>query len=388
MLVVAAVATAQEIPATLVLNGPALSKNRTLFNKEQDGSIGSAVGELTSQAEKILAAGKLYSVLDKKQIPPSGDKHDYMSQAPYFWPDTTKPDGLPYLHRDGERNPELSKLSDSSELSRVVVESETLALAFCFTGDEKYARHSALLIRTWFVDTKTRQNPNLNFGQGIPGRATGRSYGLIETRDLYRVIDSAILLQPSRSWTQADHRNLKRWFADFLQWMIDSPIGKDEADERNNHGTFYDVQVIAYSIFTGKPEQARKQITVTKERIGSQIEPDGKQPHELARTLSWNYTNMNLLGFFTIARLSESLGVDLWSYQTGDGRGIRKAFQWLLPFIEDEKAWSYKQIKPRTLGTTAVLLRTASRKFQNHKYRDLAQKINPNGEGSIDRLNN
>ncbi len=39
--------------------------------------------DLLKKADAILAKAKIYSVMDKVQIPPSGDKHDYMSQGPY-----------------------------------------------------------------------------------------------------------------------------------------------------------------------------------------------------------------------------------------------------------------------------------------------------------------
>jgi hypothetical protein len=172
------------------------------------------------------------------------------------------------------------------------------------------------------------------------------------------VVDSAILAEGSRAWTRADQDQLKKWFGDFLKWIRESPIGKDEADERNNHGTYYDVQVVAYAIFTGQKDIAVKQLEKTKERIKSQIETDGRQPLELARTLSWNYANMNLFGFFTLARLSESVNVDLWNYKSADGRSIRQAFEWFLPYTRDGKEWKYQQIKPRTFDLTTRLLRS------------------------------
>ena len=45
------------------------------------------------------------SVMEKRRTPPSGNKHDYMSMAPYWWPDSTKPDGLPFVRRDGHVYP-------------------------------------------------------------------------------------------------------------------------------------------------------------------------------------------------------------------------------------------------------------------------------------------
>jgi hypothetical protein len=356
--------SAQKQPLqTLFWNSQTLEDEKTKLN------------DLISKADKIVKAGKLYSVMNKEQVPPSGNKHDYMSQAPYWWAHPSKPNGLPYIRRDGERNPELNKISDSNEMDALIEESETTALAYFYSNDEKYAQHSAKLIRTWFIDEKTRQNPNLNFGQGIPGINTGRGIGLIETRELYRVIDAAILLQNSKSWSAADHQALKKWFGDYLKWMQTSDIGKDESDEKNNHGTYYDVQIIAYSIFSDNPQSARKQIEITKQRIKEQIEKDGSQPLELARTLSWNYTNMNLLGFFTIARLAENLQIDLWNYQTEDGRSIKKGFEWLLPFVKDEKSWTYQQIKPRKFEQTIKLFEIAAQKYNKTEYLELAKKL-------------
>ena len=34
-----------------------------------------------------------------------GGTNDFYSNADYWWPDPTKPDGLPYVNRDGESNP-------------------------------------------------------------------------------------------------------------------------------------------------------------------------------------------------------------------------------------------------------------------------------------------
>src|SRR5215831_17811958 len=62
---------------------------------------------LIKAADRALEQKPL-SVVDKKKVPPSGDKHDYLSQAPYWWPDPSKPDGLPYIRRDGETIPNRS----------------------------------------------------------------------------------------------------------------------------------------------------------------------------------------------------------------------------------------------------------------------------------------
>ena len=90
---------------------------------------------------------KALSVMNKGVAPPSGDKHDYMSQAPYWWPDPSKPGGRPYIRRDGERNPEINRISDHASLGRIISAVSTLGLAYYFTADDKYAAHAARLTR-------------------------------------------------------------------------------------------------------------------------------------------------------------------------------------------------------------------------------------------------
>ena len=365
---------AQKVPSTLLLHGEVLLKNKQAINN-QDSEKLMALQEVKATADLILKEGKLYSVMNKKKVPPSGDKHDYMSQAPYWWADTTKPDGLPYIRRDGERNPEYYDLSDSEEMDYIINDTEILALAFYFTKDERYAAHAARLLKTWFLDPETLQNPNLNFGQGIPGINTGRGIGIIETRSFPRLIDATILLQESKNWSKEDHKSLKKWFAAYLSWLTESPLGKDEADEHNNHGTYYDVQIMAYALFTDQPELAKKQIEVAKSRIQSQMKPDGSQPFELERTVSWGYTNMNLAGFFKIARLSEKVKNNLWNYETTDGKGLQKSLQWLIPYLKNEKVWEFKQIKEKEYDDTLWLLKMASVKYANPAYEVLARNI-------------
>ena len=63
-----------------------------------------AFKKLIEDADEALTKGP-YSVTYKDMVPPGGTKNDYMSQGPYWWPDTTKPDGLPFIRRDGIRYP-------------------------------------------------------------------------------------------------------------------------------------------------------------------------------------------------------------------------------------------------------------------------------------------
>ena len=57
-----------------------------------DPAIGTAYRGLIARADKALAA-KPASVFDKRSIPISGDRHDYVSLARYWWPNAPDPKG-------------------------------------------------------------------------------------------------------------------------------------------------------------------------------------------------------------------------------------------------------------------------------------------------------
>lgn len=329
-------------PRVFLLDAKMLAHLKTAASS--DSRKQEVVTAVTAAADKAMHEGP-FSVMQKAVVPPSGDKHDYMSQAPYFWADPTKPNGLPYIRRDGERNPELKKISDHDNLGRLGDDARNLALAYYLTGKADYANRSALLLRTWFLDPATRMNPNLEFGQGIPGVNTGRGIGLIETRSLMSVVDAAGLLAESKAWSDADQDGLKAWLTQFLNWMQISQKGKDEDAAKNNHGTWYDLQVVDYALFLGKQDLALDTLNRVKtRRIALQIEPDGRQPLELARTNAFSYSIGNLDGLMQLAWLGSEVGVDLWSFRTPDGRCIRIALDFLLPYATGQKKWDYQQI--------------------------------------------
>jgi hypothetical protein len=294
-----------------------------------------------------------FSVTDKAVLPPSGDKHDYLSLAPYAWPNPGKAGGLPYLFRDGKTNPERDSIPDHAQLSRLAALTETLGLAYYFTADEAYAQQAAKLLRTFFIAPATRMNPNLNYAQGVPGKEAGRPAGIIDFVPIARLIDGVQLLGTGESWTPEDRDALLGWFRAYLSWLRESDLGRMEGQAKNNHGTWYDVQIAALALATAQPDLASDVLAFShKRRIGREIEPDGRQPEELHRTRSWHYAVYNLEAFVALANLGARAGVELWRYQTPDGRSLRKAIDWLIPFALGKQPWTSLDLdgmKPQAL---------------------------------------
>ncbi|HEY5911786.1 MAG TPA: alginate lyase family protein [Verrucomicrobiae bacterium] len=132
----------------------------------------------------------------------------------------------------------------------------------------------------------------------------------------------------------------------------------------------------SFALFLGQRDLATRVLDAAKQkRIATQIEPDGRQPLELARTKSWGYSVGNLSGLMSLAALGESVGIDLWHYETPDGRSLRKAVDYLLPFGIGEKPWPHQQLGGSAGRGFGPLLRQAAAHFPEPRYRDLVSRF-------------
>lgn len=310
-----------------------------------DPALVPALAALRDEADGWLQA-KPSSVMDKTLVPPSGDRHDYLSLGPYWWPDPATTDGLPYIRRDGEVNPQ----SMGPEVDRIAIErmgaaTETLALAWHLIGEPAYAERAVRWIDAWFLDPATAMHPHLRFGQAIPGRCEGRGIGLIETRRFSQVLNAMELLAGSPALASAKRQALLTWFATYLEWLRSSPHGQDESREANNHGTWYDVQVAHFALATGATDVAAGILAAALEgRLEAQVAADGRQPHELARTRSFTYSLINLSGLLALAELGRQVGFDYWTHPSATDRRLRAAVDHLAPYADPAREWPHLQI--------------------------------------------
>jgi len=337
-----------------------------------------AYNTLMERADEALSEGT-FSVTSKLRTPPSGDKHDYLSMGPYWWPDSTKSDGLPYIRKDGVVNPETrGAFVDVTAKNKFFNNVEVLGWAFYFSSNKEYADKALELLEAWFIDPETRMNPNLNFAQGIPGRMDGRGIGIIDWAGINRLISPIEILEANHILKGDIKQKLHEWFEEYLNWLLTSKYGIDEDEYFNNHGTWYDAQVIAIQQWIGKTDDAKQRLeTTTKARIASQIEPDGSQPHELARTKSLGYSTMNLRGFLHLVKLGNNVGVSLWNFETGDGRSIKGALDYLMPFALHQKDWEHQQLghMDEAIETLKIDFLMAASFSGNKEYRTVAKTI-------------
>jgi hypothetical protein len=180
----------QGSPNVFLIDPSTILAARESYGKP-DGEFKTAMDTLLKDARAALKSEPV-SVMQKTEIPPSGDKHDYMSVAPYWWPDPTKPGGVPYVWRDGERNPEHDTLGDRQRLGKMINNVQTLALAYFLTRQESYAQKAVVQLQVWFLDAATRMNPNLNFAQAIKGQNNGRGIGIIDAYGFRDLIEGIV----------------------------------------------------------------------------------------------------------------------------------------------------------------------------------------------------
>ncbi len=335
----------------------------------------SLVVELLGRAERRLTAGP-YSVLDCCP-PPGDDPRDFVSYGAYWWPDPDRPDGLPWVHRDGSPNPDAE--GDMASMKDMTNAVRDLALAWRITGQERFAERAALLLRTWFVTPETRMTPRCRYGKIIPGRSDG---GLVVAgmADRFRVLVDAVgCLEGATAWTASDREGWREWCRQFRLWLETSPEGLREREMANNHGTAYDLLDALLACAAGEEDEARAAVARWRDvRQQQQILPSGEQPREDRRADGLLYHLFNCRLALELGLLARRLGEpDPATEAAPAWSRLRTAVDVLLPYLTGRAVWPGDPegrfpLKRRLAGE--VLVRAALL-FKSDHYLELATRI-------------
>ncbi len=292
---------------------------------------------------RILAAADRY--LNEKPVTvtaahsprSAGGLHDYFSEGDYWWPDPQNPKG-PYIQRDGMSNPD--NFDDHRQaMRRLSLIVPALTAAWKVTQQHKYAEAAIMHLHAWFVDDDTLMNPSLLYSQAIQGRFTGRGTGVIDTVHLVEVARAAELLAKSLTFATS-LKPVRQWFAAYVLWMNTHEYGVAERNAANNHATCFTMQTAQFARFTGNEnlmQECRERFR--KVFVPKQIAADGSFPQELRRTKPYGYSLFNLEAMSACCQILATSQEDLWTYALPDGRGMRLAMSYMVPFIRDKKKW-------------------------------------------------
>ncbi len=270
----------------------------------------------------------------------AGGKHDYYSEGPYWWPDPKNPAG-PYIRKDGMKNPQLFNGHESA-LQKMSWTVGNLTSAYLLTGEEKYVRAALPHLNAWLVDTATLMNPNLQYAQALLGINSGRGAGILDGTPLIDVARSIQILERSKLVNQGEIEKFKHWFVKLMEWIATNPNGIHEMNAKNNHGSWWHAQVAAYASLVGDV----RMLQLCREHyrnilIPNQMALNGSFPLELARTRPFSYSLFNLDALSTLAIIVSDKENDLWNFELPDGRGMKKALNFILPFVQNPQGWPY-----------------------------------------------
>lgn len=364
------------LPRTITIDPQAILALKKILKNGGNSSAQNSLDWIVNQSE-LIRSQKPHSVIEKTELPPSGDKHDFLALAPYRWPDPTKPDGLPYLDHDGAVNPEIAKIPDKKNMNDMINNVKILSRAYYFTNNSEYVSKSIELLRVWFINKDTRMNTNFNYGELNRGIEKINSGGLMGGKNLTDILDSIGLISSSPEWNNIYQSKINSWFNNYLDWLLKSESGQKESKKLNNHKTFYSVQVASIAVFLNRTDVAKKIFKDTmKVQLPLSLEEDGRQPQELRRTKALHYSLLNLAGLIKLANVGKHIGIDLWNYTTPRGATLEKSIDFLIPYIEKKQIWPYPQIVPVTTNTIDDMLCPALIHYQKRSYLDAYNEIN------------
>ena len=269
-----------------------------------------------------------------------GGLNDFYSNGDYWWPDPAKPNGLPYIKRDGETNPE-NFVAHRMAVKALRDSVAALAAAYKITGEDKYVTKAAELLKVFFLDAKTRMNPSLNFAQAVPGVSPGRGIGIIDTLHIIEIPAAVKAMEKSKAFPAEMARAIRQWFRELADWMTTSKNGNEEANAKNNHAVAFHLQLAVFADFIGDKEKLALCRTKFKEVfVGKQMAEDGGFPLELARTKPYGYSIFQLDNMTLLCQVLSTPEDNLWTFETKDGKSIGKAIAYLYPFLADKSKWT------------------------------------------------
>ena len=368
----------------LVSAGSAALGSRPLFASEMGAWDHPAAVLANIERSRVLRAAQSYltqspeTITAVKASRSGGGLLDYFSEGDYWWPDPKNADG-PYIRRDGESNP-ANFTAHRELLIRLSIQMPALTAAWLLTKKRVFADHAVAHLRAWFIYPATRMNPNLQYAQAIHGVATGRSIGIIDTVHLVEVAQASLILERTGAISTTDQQATHAWFSEYLNWMTTSDRGRQERDEKNNHGTSWLLQAAGFASYAGNGsvlDDCRERLL--QELLPGQLAANGSFPLELARTKPYSYSlfNLDILGMS--AHVLSNRREDIWTRELPDSRSLEAAFRFMAPYIENKQTWPYRHDVEYfdDLPVRQPSLLFAGLAYRNPEYLNLWKRLDP-----------
>ncbi|KAF4602991.1 hypothetical protein EYR38_003395 [Pleurotus pulmonarius] len=319
------------------------------------GSSGSPAKLTIAGWARELAAKGPWTVTNKTATPPTGDKRTYMSWAPYWWPDCSQAGNTTalsdeqvwttcrYISRDGIFNPDarlvVNDVGAFQDLSDAVLYN-AIAWALSNATSNEYSKNVVNFVNTWFLDDTTGMLPNLDYAQQIrgPGDPKGSHTGVLDLKGMSKIVSGILILRKGNcpDWTPELDARMDDWSKRYITWLETADLAIEEALSTNNHGSFYYNQLAAlYLLVNNNPAARNVTDTFFRGIYMNQIEANGEQPLEAARTRPYHYRAYNLAAMITNARIGIYAAPDApspFQLKTSQGATIQSALDFAITF--------------------------------------------------------
>ncbi|EPQ60850.1 chondroitin AC/alginate lyase [Gloeophyllum trabeum ATCC 11539] len=345
-------------------------------------------------------------------LPPNGNPHDYLSWAPYHWPDCNWCNAkqareeylrnawttCPYAVRDGKVNPDVLTLTGSKSMVHMSQSVLYNAISYVIQGGQSFSQQASSFLDTFFLEPATSINPNVNFGQLVRGPGPkgriGTFTGILDLRGMVKVVNAIAMLMYAKSphWTDQKHAAMRNWMGQYRSWLETSSLGKEVASKPNNHASFYISQLAVTNIYVGDLQRAQGVLQkYFNSTFSDQIAISGEQPFEAVRTRPFHYRCFNLEAMITNAKLGDELGMNFWKAKSKYGATIQTAVDYAM--AQNPKDEDVTELAPHVAavaaaygdpsGKYAAFLRRIVPDYQGQPfwYYDQAQAL-PNSPGA------
>jgi hypothetical protein len=174
----------------------------------------------------------------------------------------------------------------------------------------------------------------------------GISFGIIEMKDLYFMLDAVRLVERGGFITENEQIELRVWFVQYLDWLETSKIGQEEYAQTNNHGLYFDVQASAIAAYLDDIPKMIMYIEKANQRLLAHVSGDGSMPGELRRPTCEHYQMFTLQGWAVLSRLAQVVNRNIWKFESNKGAtALCKAAKYSVPFYGREAKCKSKNIQ-------------------------------------------
>lgn len=190
-----------------------------------------------------------------------------------------------------------SDICDRFKLQKLFDSTTLFSLAYGITGNKLYANKAYNNIKSWFLDPKTKMNPNMDYCHFENDKNTN----LLDILGFYYLIDAIKII--INLFTKDELFNLKLWFKQFLSWLNDSPLAEKESNKNNYHKTSILIVKFSIAFFISDMKELEKIKKLAHELIDIQLDNKGYQIFEQKKDDTFHYYLYNLQLLIILIRL-------------------------------------------------------------------------------------